>query len=157
MIFVTFGNGPLDFTRLAQAIDTITPELNEEVFVQNGHTNYPFQFATSESFLDKERMKELIMRSTVVVSHGGWGTISECLEQGKKLVVVPRKFGIEVNHSQDELVRVLEKLNCLIAVYEICNLKDAIEKSSSFTPQPLKRNDASVIINNFLLTIRGRF
>lgn len=151
MIFVALGNAPLDFSRLAKEIDKITPELGEEVFVQSGHTNYPFQFAKSEKFLDSKRMQALIGEASVVISHGGWGTISECLTKGKRLVAVPRKLGIEHNHPQEELVRALENRNCLIAVYEICKLKGAIEKARSFTPRPLERGNASEIINNFLL------
>jgi hypothetical protein len=71
---------------------------------------------------------------------------------GKKLVAVPRKLGTEHNHPKDELVRVLEKRSCLIAVHEICHLKSAIENARFFTPEPLPRGNASVIINNFLLS-----
>ena len=152
MIFVTLGNSPLDFSRLAKEIDKITPELGDEVFVQSGHTNYPFQFTKFEQFVDSKRMKELIIEASLVVSHGGWGTISECLALGKRLVAVPRKVGVEHNHHQDELVRALENRNCLVAVYEISNLKGAIEKACSFKPQPLERGNASEMINNFLLS-----
>lgn len=150
MIFVTIGNAPSDFSRLAKEIDRITPELGEEVFVQNGHTNYRFQFAKSENFLDSERMRTLILEATVIVTHGGWGTISECLDMRKRLVAVPRKLGIEHNHSQDELVKTLEKSDCLVAVYKICRLKSAIKRARHFTPQKLQRGNASQIINNFL-------
>lgn len=151
MIFVTLGNGPLDFSRLAKEIDRITPELGEEMFVQSGHTDYPLQFAKAEKFLDSTKMQALIEEASIVVSHGGWGTISECLDLGKRLVAVPRKQGVEVNHPQEELVKALEKLNCLIAVYEISELKNAIVKARSFTHQSLERGNASKIINNFLL------
>lgn len=153
MIFVTIGNAPLDFSRLAKEIDVITPDLGEEVFVQRGNTSYPFQFAKSETFLNSEEMEEFIEKSSLIVSHGGWGTISECLARGKKLVVVPRLLGVEHNHSQEELVRVLEKQKCLIAVYEINNLKGAIEKARTFTPEPLVRGEAAETINVFLETI----
>jgi len=88
MIFVTFGNAPLDFTRLAKEIDRITLELNEEVFVQSGYTNFPFKFAKSKHFLDSKRMQEITIKASIVVSHGGWGTIAECLDYGKRLVAV---------------------------------------------------------------------
>jgi UDP-N-acetylglucosamine transferase subunit ALG13 len=150
MIFVTFGNGPLDFSRLAKEIDKITPELGESVFVQSGHTEYHFQFAKSEKFLDSKRMQALLAEASVVVSHGGWGTISECLNKNKRLVAVPRRHGSECNHSQDELVGVLENRGCLIAVYQICNLKTAIVRAHNFIPQPLERGNASATINEFL-------
>jgi UDP-N-acetylglucosamine transferase subunit ALG13 len=152
MIFVTLGNAPLDFSRLAREIDRITPILNEEIFIQLGHTEYPVQFAMSEKFLDSEKMQEFIAEASIVISHGGWGTISECLEKGKKLIAVPRKLGVEHNHPQEELVHALAQRGCLLAVDDIATLGDVIEEARSFTPRSLVRGNASLLINNFLNT-----
>lgn len=152
MIFFTLGNGPLPFDRLAIKIDEIAPKLNEEVFVQFGHTSYEFKNATAQPFLNAHEMTEKIKHAKIVVSHGGWGTVSECLKLGKRIVAVPRCKGVEVNHSQEELVRTLEHYGYLLGVYTMDKLLETIEKTRHHKFEPIKRGSASRIINNFLFS-----
>ncbi len=153
MIFVTLGNAPLDFSRLAKEVDRIAPSLKEEVFIQCGHTKYPLKFTKVKKFLNSQEMQSRIDEASIVISHGGWGTISECLDKNKKLIAVPRLLGLEHNHPQKELVNALAIQGCLLAVYEISNLENTIAKARSFTPRPLQRGSASTVINDFLSTI----
>ncbi len=150
MIFVTFGNVPIPFTRLASKIDELSSELTEEFIVQAGYTNYSFSRAVSTQFLSASEMSVYIDKASVVITHGGYGTISECLKKGKRIVAVPRLAG-EHNHSQEELIRALEVQGFLIGVYNIAELEAAIDRAKSFSVKPVSRNSVSVIINDFIM------
>lgn len=150
MIFVTLGNVPLPFLRLAAEVDRIAPVLGEEVLIQSGHTKFVFANAKAQPFLDSVSMQRALQVASVVVTQGGWGTIAEGLELGKRIVAVPRLVGIEHNHPQGELVHALEKRGYLIGVYQIDNLYEAILEARTHEFKPLVKGDACGVINEYL-------
>ena len=150
MIFVTFGNVPLPFTRLAAEVERVACILEEEVFVQQGHTHFSFSRARAVPFVDSETMQRSLAEASIVVTHGGWGTLVEALKMGKKIVAVPRRLGTEHNHSQEELVHALEECGYLLGVYKIERLLPAIEAARIRLFQNLVRGDAGDIINTYL-------
>ncbi len=149
MIFVAFGNVPLPFLRLATKIDAIARGSNEEFFVQAGHTDLSFSKVKWEKFLDHSTMFEYLRKAEIVISHGGYGTLSEAVKMGKKVVAVPRSEG-EHNHSQRELVAVMEKEGYLLGVYEIADLEQKIAEARAFNPREFKPGNAGEIINQFI-------
>lgn len=149
MIFVIFGNVPLPFLRLAKKIDEIAGKSNEEYFVQVGYTDYPFKKVKRSRFLDHSTMRDYLKKAEIVISHGGYGTISEAVKMGKKVVAVPRLAG-EHNHSQLELVQALEKEGYLLGVYAIADLEKKITEARNFVPSKFKSGNAGEIINKFI-------
>ena len=149
MIFVTFGNVPISFFRLARKVDEIARRSEEEFIVQCGHTDFHFAHAKARKFLSNGEMVELIDRASVVVTHGGYGTISECMKQGKRVVAVPRTKE-EHNHSQEELVRALEQEGYVLGVYDINDLEKKLLEARSFVPKQTVKTDVSGLINSFV-------
>ena len=152
MIFVVFGNVPIPFLRLAKKIDEIACNLSEEVIVQNGYTEYAFKNVISRDFFSSNEMSEMIDKASLIISHGGYGTISECIKKGKKIIAVPRLQG-EHNNSQEELVRALDNEGYLVGVYDINELGEKIQFIYDFVPKTLKRGNASKVINEYILSI----
>lgn len=152
MIFVSFGNAPAEmtFTRLAEAADRLAELLNEEVLVQTGNTRYEFRHARTVGFLDHDQMLAAMRNASVIVLQGGWGTISEAIALGKRIVSVPRRMGQECNHPQEEVVRYLEKQGCLLGCYNTEELPALVEKARSCEFKPLRRGDSHEIINRFI-------
>jgi len=153
MILVIFGNVPLPFTRLAKKVEEIAEKSNEKFIVQHGHTNYLFINVQPYKFFSSRKMAKLIKEASFIISHGGYGTISECLKMQKKLIAVPRKQGIEHNHSQEELVRALEANGCILGVYDIEDLESKLSLARRFKPYPLKKGNGSKVINEFIQRI----
>lgn len=151
MIFVTLGSSKiapmLDFAR---EVDRIAPHFDEKIIIQYGVTEYDFKNVEGIAYLDSNEMKELLEKANIVVSHGGWGNLSTCINMGKRLVAVPRKLGVEVNHDQLQLVKKLESLGCLIAVEDIGNLENAIRKAVLMDFNPLPRGNALPLIEEAL-------
>lgn len=149
MIFVVFGNVPLPFIRLAEKIDEIAGKSKEDFFVQSGYTDFSFNNVKMEKFLDHSTMRENLEKAEIVISHGGYGTLSEAAKMGKKVVAVPRLAG-EHNHSQLELVQALEKEGYLLGVYAIDDLEKKITEARNFTPREFRTGNAGEIINKFI-------
>ena len=150
MIFASFGNSPVPFIRLAEAIDKYGLVSGEHIIVQNGLTEYEFKHCTAQAFMDKETFISYLKSCDVAILQGGWGGISEASEMGVRIVVVPRIKGIEHHHDQEQLVRALEADGVLLGCYDTKELPGIIEKAKSFDYKPIKRGDASKIINDFL-------
>lgn len=131
MIFVTMGSSKIapmyDF---AKEIDKIAAGFDDEFIVQYGVSKIDYKHVTAYDYLDKQSFKYFLAQADIVVSQGGWGGLSECIDIGKPLVAVPRKFGVEVNHDQEQLVRKLEQMGCLLGVYDINDLEAQIRKAS---------------------------
>ncbi len=148
-ILCSLGTHTQDFSRLAKAIDAVAAmRPDDKITVQTGATNYSFQHINNYfDFCPKDRMVELMDEADVLVLQGGWGGIEEAVDKGKHCVVVPRIEGLEHIHNQEQLVRKLESLGCIIGCYDVSNLDDCIEKAKDMLVSPLQKGDATEIIN----------
>jgi UDP-N-acetylglucosamine transferase subunit ALG13 len=151
MIFVCFGNLPIPFVRLAKKIDEIAERIKDDIIVQCGHTNYNFKSKNIKAvrFLSSSEMEKCIDYAIYVISHGGYGILSECIKKNKKVIAIPRLLG-EANHSQEELVRALEEEGYIIAVYDIKELEKKIKNIHCFSPRQFKKGVAGKLINEFI-------
>ena len=130
------------------------PKRGWDVLIQLGNsTDFP-KHCKWEHFIDKNKILELIDQAEVVVCHGGFGSIRDCLAAGKTPVVVPRLP--EKNESVDhqvEIARELEQAGRIIAVYDIDDLESAIERAPSFESSGVDDNRIPLIIQDYLNSI----
>ncbi len=148
-ILCCLGTHSQDFSRLARAIDEVAgmnPDF--EITVQTGVTQYQFNYIKNHfDYCPKDKIIQLMDWSDVLVLQGGWGGIEEAVDKGKHCVVVPRIDGIEHIHNQEQLVRKLDSLGCIIGCFDITNLSDCIKKAVKMQVKPLQKGDATEIIN----------
>lgn len=78
------------------------------------------------------------MEADVIVSHGGCGTLLECIRLRKTPVVMPRrkKYGEHINDHQIQLVEALAAEGRIVAAYEPSDLPRAIAEARSRKTQP---------------------
>lgn len=151
LILALLGTNPYNFSRLAEAVDRYAGESGEEIFIQLGHTDYLPQHAKYERFLNKDDLLKKVNEADIVITQGGFGSIADCLRENKKVVAVPRKPALkEAPDDQEELVRELEKLGRLLAVYEIEKLPETVEKAKAFEPQRYGKHKIGILINQFI-------
>ena len=130
MIFVAVGT--TDFDALTEKMDELAPSLSEEVVLQIGNGQYIprncryFRFAPS--------LEPYYCNSTIIVSHGGLGIITEALERGKKLIGVENTT-CHGSHQRD-LLNVLAREGYLIWCKDLSELPKALE---SVTNQEFKK------------------
>jgi len=150
MIFVITGTHHQGFERLVRGMDELAPHLKEKVIIQKGHTKYTPKNSEYFDFCTLEEMYGYIRKARVVVTHGGIGSITDALGEGKPVVVVPRlrRFGEHVDDHQLDITRELEKEGMITAVYDIKDLKGAIKKAKK--PLKIKGGRVVEIIKDFL-------
>ena len=92
-------------------------------------------------------MQQYIAQADLLILQGGWGAISEAMEQHKRIVVMPRYDKTEHIHDQFQLIRKLDSLGCVIGVFDEKDLPSAVEKAKTFEFQQLKKGNAETLIS----------
>ncbi len=128
MIFVTVGTHEQPMNRLFQALEAAleSSEIQDEVFVQSGYTNFQFKHCKAKPFLAYEEMEKAFKDASVVICHGGPATIMQARLYGKKPIVVPRQkqYGEHINDHQVAFCTRLEKQKLISCVFNIQDLKN---------------------------------
>ncbi len=151
-ILCSLGTHTQDFSRLARAIDDVAGKNDDyDIVVQTGFTNYVYRNVKNYfDFCPKSRMEELVEWADILILQGGWGGIEEAVDKGKRCVVVPRIEGAEHVHNQEQLVRKLDSMGCVIGCLDVDRLSQCIARAMNMEVKPLEKGDASKIINDSL-------
>ena len=135
MIFVTVGTPKYGFSRLVEKMDEIARK--EKVIIQTGSTNYVPKNADHMKFMSRKEFEDMIMKSDVVVTHAGVGSIIQILDAGKPIVVVPRRKHLNehVNDHQMDITKEFEESNIVTACYDVSNLEKKIKQAKKLKPR----------------------
>lgn len=129
MIFVTVGTEKFPFDRLLKTIDEAlqNKEIEQEIFVQIGSSDYKPKSFTYKDYIDFDEMVKFIQKSEVVVSHAGIGSTLLCLSLGKIPILFARNvdFGEHLDNHQIDFTRKMDTLGKVIVAY---NEKELIYK-----------------------------
>ena len=148
MIFVTVGTHKQGFERLIKAIDDLvnTNKIKDEVIIQTGYTSYVPKRCKWFKFVPQNEFGDLCRKSDIIITHGGVGSIMTPLKFNKTTIVVPRlkKFNEHADDHQLQIVKELEKMGKIIAVYDIDNLYSAISKAKQFSIKAKKQPTSKI-------------
>lgn len=99
MIFVTVGT-TLTFDDLIRTMDDIATSdmVQEEIICQIGSGEYIPQHC--EHFRYTPNLEELIDRASLVIGHGGTGTVLSLLSSGKPFIAVANPLGADDHQAQ---------------------------------------------------------
>jgi beta-1,4-N-acetylglucosaminyltransferase len=132
MIFVTIGSAVkgIEFTRLIKKMDEIAGKIGEEVVMQIGTVPYEPQHAKYFRYSSYQENLSYFRKASLVVGHGGTGTILNALKFQVPIVVVPRRhrYGEHVDDHQVELAQRIVGNELIEVVYELESLELAIKK-----------------------------
>ena len=138
-IFVTTGTYKLQFNRVLIELDRLkeTGWVAQEVVAQTGKSTYQPKHYETFDFAPQAKIHELVALSDIIICHGGSGSIMDSLIRGKKVIAVPRlkEFDEFFDDHQLQIVRELERLGVILAVYDIADLGNAIKEAESFRPK----------------------
>ena len=165
MIFVSLGTQDKPFNRIIDYVISLKENLKElqgeKIIIQLGQTKLlksdnerikNLENITIYDMLKPEKMKDIIKDSDIIITHAGVGTIMECLEMGKEIIVVPRKVeNLEhVNNHQEEIAFEMEKKGFLTKVdtYEELENKIIMLLKDKYTNEDNKNMNKKKYISN---------
>jgi len=156
LIFVTVG-GMRAFERLIREMDRIAGELDEQVVMQIGSTDYEPGNCRYFRFMSRDDMERLYADARVVVCHAGTGSILATLEHSKPLVLVPRlkEYGEVFDDHQLEIAREMETQGAGV-VYDVGNLKSAMRNVSTSPPKLRAGGNLAVRLKEYLDRLDGQ-
>lgn len=156
MILVLLGTQDNSFHRLLDKIQEMVDKkvITEKVIVQAGRTKYESKDMEIYSLMSEDKLKELMEKANLVITHGGVGSIVMALKMGKKVIAVPRlsAFGEHINDHQIQIIDSFDKQGFLIGLTEVDEMENALEKVKDFKPKKFKSETDHMIklIENFI-------
>ena len=157
MIFVTVGT-QFGFDRLVRAVDDwLADHPGHDVFGQIGETDYRPKHFEAVPTLDRAAYFERLRASNAVVSHAGMGTIMQCMEERRPLLVMPRraKFGECINDHQLTMARKLDELHIVNVAYDETQLPAKLEAIEHATPAARAGADRSRLVERVRSFLSG--
>jgi UDP-N-acetylglucosamine transferase subunit ALG13 len=152
LIFVTVGTHEQQFNRLIKKIDDLKREnkISEEVFIQTGYSDYLPVNCQYKKLLTYDDMTKYISSASIIITHGGPGSIFLPLQYNKIPIVVPRNpaYKEHVDEHQIKFVKQMESQNRIIAVYDIEEIEEKIVKYEGFSGEMSISNNSNV--DNFI-------
>lgn len=130
--FVSVGNSHQPFSRLVAAVLRHVRVLPAPVLIQSGYTTvYPSAGVETVGFLRKQEFSAALEHATVVITHGGAGSIIDARAAGKVPVVMPRlaAFGEIIDDHQLAYVRRLDAAEMLVLCEDDAGLPSAVARA----------------------------
>ncbi len=145
MILVTLGTQHQEFTRILDYIEK--SNIKDKIIVQAGYTKYKSKKMKIFDFIDYDKMNEYVKKADLIITHGGTGSITGPLKEGKKVIACARlsKYGEHVDDHQTEIVDVFSDEGYILKLDENANLDDLIKKAKTFKPKEFKSNTKNFI------------
>ena len=150
-----FGTQDKEFPRLLSEVERLieTGKINDKVIAQIGYTKFETKLPKSKmriiEFTTPKQIQKLIKDSNFIITHGGVATIIEGINNGKKVIAVPRlkKYKEHVNDHQLQIVSNFSDEGYILKVENINTLFDVIEYSKVFKPKKYKENNKNFVNN----------
>ena len=156
MILVLLGTQNNSFHRLIEEIERLIKKgiIKEKVVVQAGYTKVNCKEIETLELVSKEELEELQNKANIIITHGGVGSIMQCITKEKKVIAVPRlkEHKEHVNDHQKEIVELFNSKGYIIGITKVEDLEQALEKIKSFEPKNYIRNNKQMlkIIEDFI-------
>ena len=156
MVFVTLGTQDKEFKRLLEAVDEQIEKGNikEEVIAQIGCTKYTSKNIKLYDYLDQEDFDKYLKKCSLLITHGGVGSILSGIKIGKVVIAAPRlkKYKEHVNDHQTQIIESFSKEKYILGLMDLNNFPSVLEKAKTFKPRKFASNTDNLIehIENYI-------
>ena len=150
-MFVTVGNATQGFKRLLDAVDEAAGQGlfgDEPIFIQTGNNpDFHASHCEQQSFLPMSQFEALLRDSSLIISHGGAGTLINILRAGRVPVVMPRRqqYAEHVDDHQVELIQALAQEGRVVPVFESADLKVGVNEARRRNKQPRAQSNSQLV------------
>jgi UDP-N-acetylglucosamine transferase subunit ALG13 len=159
MMFVTVGTQGA-FDRLVRTVDDWAGLRNKsDVFAQIGPSDYRPKHIAATRFLDPPEFRRRIEAARIVVAHAGMGSIITALEQGKPIIVMPRRADLreQRNDHQIATARQFARQGRIIVAFDEGELREKLDLADSLSAaEPLAQRASLQLIATLRAFLEGR-
>lgn len=148
LVFATVG-ATLPFERLTRMVQEASEcgAFNEEVVLQVGDAEPligPFRCVQQLPF---DEINDILGRASIVICHGGTGSLVTALKAGCQVIAVPRRFdlGEHYDDHQSEITEAFAALGVLQVANTTDELVAALEKARKAPAQVIERDMRGVV------------
>ena len=156
MILVVLGTQDKEFPRLLEAVEREIKKgtIKEKVVVQAGQTKYQSDVMEIFDFLPAPKFEKLMNDASLIITHGGAGTILTAIKKGKKIIAAPRlaKYKEHHNDHQKQIIEEFAKKGYLLELRDFNKLDSMLQKIKNFKPKKFESNTQNMIklINDYI-------
>ena len=149
MILVTLGTQDKGFPRLLEAVEKQIKNGNikEKVIVQAGLTEYETDLMEMFDLVPQKEFDKYIDEASLVITHGGAGSILTAVKKGKKVIAAARleKYGEHLNDHQLQIIDNFTKAGYILGLDDFDKLGELVKESKKFKPKKYKSNKDNFI------------
>lgn len=127
-ILVTVG-AQLPFSRLIKAIDAINKSCKHSILAQIGEDDNVYSNIETVRYLTSKEYTYHLENCDLVIAHAGMGTIIQCFEANRKLLIVPRLAAMQ-EHRNDHQLDTVSRFKLLTSnnsLMRVCENLDELE------------------------------
>ena len=148
-----FGTQDKEFPRLLSEVERLIKvgRIKDKVIAQIGYTKFETKLLKRQmqliEFTTPAEIQKLIKNSDFIITHGGVATIIEGINNGKKVIAVPRlkKYKEHVNDHQLQIIENFNDSGYIIGTSGVEGIEEALDKVKNFNPRRyLSNNEAFV-------------
>lgn len=137
MIFVALGTQDKPFNRLLEAVqkEIDNGNIKEKVIVQAGCTKFKSKDMEIYDMLPMDDYNKFIDECSILITHGGVGTIIGGLDRDKVVIACARleKYGEHVNDHQKQIIENFSKMGYILGLDdEFTNFSEQLKKAKKF-------------------------
>ena len=109
LIFVTLGTQDKSFERLLDAVQKQIDlgNIKDEVIVQSGYTKFKSKDMKIFDLVNRDKFDEYMSDCSLLITHGGVGSIIGGLNHGKKVIAAARLKKYK-EHTNDHQIQIIE-------------------------------------------------
>ena len=149
MILVTLGTQDKSFIRLVKEIDRLVENkvIKEKVVVQLGCTKFKSKNLETFDLIEFDKLEKLTKDASLIITHGGVGSILTGLKYDKKVIALPRlsKYKEHTNDHQIQIVNEFYNTGYILKCDEPKELESVLKQVKDFKPKKYKSNTANLV------------
>lgn len=149
MILVLLGTQDKPFPRLLDAIKKQIKKGNikDKIIVQAGNTKYESKDMEIFDLIPRDELFRLEEEANLIITHGGVGSIIECLQKNKKVIAAPRlkKYNEHDNDHQLQIIDSFSEQGSILPLKDLNKLDEVLKRAKTFKPKPFVSNTSNMV------------
>ncbi len=156
MILLTVGT-QLPFCRFVSLVDKWCETSKEKVIAQVGADSNSYRFLDVINFIPVNEFEEIILETSLIVSHAGMGSILTALKYNKPIILFPRDAGLSEhrNNHQQATLRAFKDTPGVYAAFNERELIELLDNRHDLKPSTLNVSSEYEKLGSFINKVLG--